>query len=435
MIQIAQLLLALTLLVMFHELGHFTAAKIFGVRVEKFYLFFNPGFTLFKFKPKWSETEFGIGWLPLGGYVKLAGMIDESLDTDQMKRPAQPWEFRSKPAWQRLIIMFAGVFNNFVLAVVVYAMLLFANGEQYLCLQDMRMGMDYSEVAHDYGFRDGDLPLTADGAPLLRYDEECMRRLVNAREVQVARGGDTVSLSLDEGFAKRLIASRSGLLSARVPFVVSGVLPGSPAEAAGLQAGDSLVAVGDSALAARMDFINVFGECASDTLLLGYCRAGERYTVPLVPDSAGKIGVYCEGCDHFYPVRTRAYGFWESFPAGVKAGWRKLTGYADDMKWVFTKEGASSLGGFGTMAQLFPDTLQWTYFWNLCAYLSVILAFMNVLPIPGLDGGHILFLLWETLTGRKLSDRFMTAAQMAGMFLLLLLLLYANGMDLLRWLF
>ena len=428
------MMLALTLLVMIHELGHYTAARIFGVRVVIFYLFFNPGFSLFRFKPQWSETEFGIGWIPLGGYVKLAGMIDESMDVAQMKAPAQPWEFRSKPAWQRLIIMFAGVFNNFLLAVVVYAMLLFTQGERYLCLQDVSMGMDYVETAHEYGFQDGDILLTADGVLLERYDEVSMRRLLNAREVKVLRGGDTVGIALDENFAKRLIAEQSGLVSVRIPFVMREIMADSPAQRAGLLAGDSLVSVNGVPLLTQSDFVACFKEHASDTLQLGYVRGGTLRTTALVPDSAGKIGVYCEWYDHFYPVRTQQFGFFESFPAGIAAGWRKLTGYADDMKWVFTKEGASSMGGFGTMAKMFPSQFDWIYFWNLCAYLSVILAFMNVLPIPGLDGGHIFFLLWETLTGRKLSDRFMIGAQIVGMTLLILLLFYANGMDLIRWL-
>ena len=426
--------MALTLLVMIHELGHYTAAKLFGVRVDRFYLFFNPGFSLLKYKPSWSETEFGIGWIPLGGYVKLAGMIDESMDTRQMQNPPQPWEFRTKPAWQRLVIMFAGVFNNFVLAVVVYAMLLYVQGEKYLCLQDVSMGMDYVEIAHEYGFCDGDILLSADGVTLQRYDETSMRQLLNAREVSVLREGDTVRIPLNDDFARRLIANQSGLVSVRIPFVMREIIAGSPAERAGLQAGDSLVSVNGESLLTQGDFVACFKRHASDTVQLGYVRGGTLCTTALVPDSAGKIGVYCEWYDHFYPVRTHRYGFWASFPAGIVAGWHKLTGYADDMKWVFTREGASSLGGFGTMAKLFPDTFDWVYFWNLCAYLSVILAFMNILPIPGLDGGHILFLLFETVTGRKLSDRFMAGAQIAGMTLLIMLLFYANGMDLLRWL-
>ena len=433
--QFLQFMVALSLLVIIHEFGHFIAAKIFGVRVEKFYLFFNPGFSLFKFKPKNSDTEYGIGWLPFGGYVKLAGMIDESLDTGQMAKPAQPYEFRSKPAWQRLIIMFAGVFMNFVMAIMVYAMMLFSYGENYVAFEDAPLGMEFSEVAHRHGFRDGDRLLSADGEPLVCFDESTMRRIVNAKVVAVERDGKTVLVEVTDRLMPDLIAANEGFMTFRIPFVVGDVMPDSPAMQAGLSAGDSLVSLNDSVLTVYSDFSNAFADHPSDTVVLGLYRGNRLLSLPVVPNAEGKIGVYVKSFAQIYPMRTKTYGFFESIPAGIRKGYRELTGYASDMKWVFTKEGASSVGGFGSIAGVFPESFNARAFWTIVAYLSVILAFMNVLPIPALDGGHILFLLIECVTGHRFSTEFMIRVQQIGLLLLFALLLYANGMDLFRWLF
>lgn len=419
-------------MVIIHEFGHFITAKIFGVRVEKFYLFFNPWFSLFKFKPKNSETEYGIGWLPFGGYVKLAGMIDESLDTEQMSKPAEPWEFRSKPAWQRLIIMFAGVFNNFVCAIIIYAMIMFTQGEQYVRLSDAKMGMEFSDVAKQQGFRDGDILIAADGEELEAFDEESVRKILNASTVTVIRDGERRNIAMTHTFMEDLIASNEGLASFRIPFVVREVIADSPAEKAGLKAKDSIVSVNDSVMECWSDFTPLIKANKLKPINLGFYRGGTLMSSVITPDSLGKIGVYVTPYTEIYPLTTHTYTFWGSFPAGIKKGVTAFTGYGSDFKMVFTKAGAENMGGFGTITKLFPDEFIGVYFWYITAYLSIILAFMNLLPIPGLDGGHIIFLLYEMLTGKKLSQEFMIKMQKIGMILLLFLLLYANGMDIVR---
>ena len=430
--QFLQLILCLSLLVILHEFGHFITAKIFGVRVEKFYLFFNPWFSLVKFKPKGSETEYGIGWLPFGGYVKLAGMIDESLDTEQMARPAQPWEFRSKPAWQRLIIMSAGVVMHFLTAIVIFSMVLYSRGEEYVRLQDATMGMEFSEVAHNQGFRDGDVLLEADGEPLEAFDEENLRKILDASTVTVMRDGERKTLTMTRTFKRDLVGSKSGFADFRIPFIVKDVIASTPAEAAGLMAGDSIVGINGKEYVAWTDFTPVIRENSGVPMQLDYYRGGERMTTTLTPDTLGKIGVYVTPYYEIYPVTKHSYGFWESFSAGISKGVKTFTGYGSDFKMVFTKEGAENLGGFGTITKMFPDSINWLYFWYMTAYLSIILAFMNILPIPALDGGHIIFLLYEIITRKQLSQEFMIRMQQIGLLLLLALLLYANGMDIIR---
>lgn len=433
LIQILQLLACLSLLVLLHEFGHFITAKIFGVRVEKFYLFFNPGFTLFKFKPKNSETEYGVGWLPLGGYVKLAGMIDESLDTDYLKESEpQPWEFRAKPAWQRLIIMSAGVIMNLLTAMVIYSMILFSYGESYVKLEDAKLGMEFSEVAKKQGFRDGDIILAADGEALEALDENNLRKIINASQVTVLRDGERKNLIMTETFMQDLVASQQGFAQFRMPFVVSSVIEGTPAEAAGLMAGDSIVALDGVQYEAWSEIYEQLAPRGGDSISLGLWRSGEYMTVDMQLDSAGKMGVYVTPYWELLPMTVKEYGFFESFPAGIKKGFQTFAGYGSDFKVVFTKEGLNSLGGFGSITNMFPESFSWSAFWYLTAYLSVILAFMNLLPIPGLDGGHIIFLLYEIITRRKLSPKFMIRMQQIGLILLLMLMLYANGMDIFR---
>lgn len=434
MIQIVQFLGALSLMVILHEFGHYIAARIFGVRVEKFYLFFNPGFTLFKFTSKRSGTEYGVGWLPLGGYVKLSGMIDESLDTEQLKKDPQPWEFRSKPAWQRLIIMAAGVFMNFLTAVVVSAMLLFAYGKEYVSLSDAKYGMAFSEVAQKHGFVDGDKLLMADGKPLVSLDMESMRSILDASVVTVLRGVDTVQVPVNESLKLDLVESQEGFASFRYPFVIEQVGQMTPAALAGLQAGDSVVAMNGVVVPTHQDANVVLKANKLKPVVIDYVRAGNLCTTTATTDSAGMLGVYLRPYFKLLPVTKVEYGFFEAFPKGLAEGARMFTGYADDMKIIFTPQGASSIGGFGTLASLFPDVFSAQYFWTLIAYMSVVLAFMNLLPIPGLDGGHIFFLLIECIRRKPLSQKFMVKAQIIGMALLLALLFYANGMDLVRWL-
>lgn len=441
LIRALQLIMSLSLLVIIHEGGHFLFARLFKIRVEKFSLFFDPWFTLFKFKPKNSETEYAVGWLPLGGYVKIAGMIDESMDTEQMKQPAQPWEFRSKPAWQRLLVMVGGVVFNFLLALFIYSMILFTWGDSYYPVKDLPLGMEYNETAKEIGFQDGDVLLSADGKEFTRLD---LRKIVEARQVTVLRNGQAASVYIPEDMMQRLMVDSIRFASYRVPFVVDSIVGGSPALLAGMQKGDSIIALNGKPVSytdfiTEMESLKLAASAETDSVLpvsITYLRAGAENTLSMVPDSLYKFG--------FYPVTSLAsllptvkinYGFFESFPAGIRLGVNTLKGYVGDMKYLFSKEGAKQLGGFGTIGSIFPATWDWYQFWYMTAFLSIILAFMNILPIPALDGGHVLFLLYEMIARRKPSDKFMEYAQITGMLLLFGLLIWANFNDVLRFFF
>lgn len=435
LIRALQLILSLSILVLVHEFGHFIFARIFKVRVEKFYLFFDPWFSLFKFKPKNSDTEYGLGWLPLGGYCKIAGMVDESLDMKQLAQPAQPYEFRSKPAWQRLLIMTAGVIFNFLLALFIYSMVLFAWGETYIPLKNMDMGMYYSETAREIGYRDGDILLSADGLPLERMDENTFRKLVEAQEVTVLRNGEEVRIAVPGDFMQRLMREKKGFVGLRYPMVVQAFPEVSPAREAGMQPGDSIVSVNGVPTPADGDVAEQLALNKGREITVGFYRDGAEQTATFTTDSLGMMGVLLKSPDQLYSSVTKKYGFFESFPAGVRKGIATLKGYVSDMKYVFTKEGASSIGGFGTIGGLFPKVWDWQLFWERTALLSIILAFMNILPIPMLDGGHVMFLLYEVVTRRKPSDKFLEYAQIAGMVVLFGLLIYANGNDIFRFFF
>ena len=442
MIRAQQLIMSLSLLVIIHEGGHFLFARLFKTRVEKFCLFFDPWFTLFKFKPKNSETEYGIGWLPLGGYVKIAGMIDESMDTEQMKQPMQPWEFRAKPAWQRLLIMIGGVLFNFLLALFIYTMILFAWGDDYVPLQKAPLCMDFNETAKAIGFRDGDILVSADGVPFERYGGDMLTSIVDARQVSVLRNGQEVSVYIPEDMMERLLADSVRLASFRYPFVIDSIMPGQPAALAGLQPGDSITQL-DGRNIAYFDFKEEMlnrqkaaNASTSRLLTLTYVRAGVADTVKLTTDSLYQIGVAASlQTNKLLPVVKKEYSFFASIPAGVTLGVNTLKGYVSQMKYLFSKEGAKQLGGFGTIGSIFPATWDWYQFWYMTAFLSIILAFMNILPIPALDGGHVLFLIYEIVARRKPSDKFMERAQMVGMFLLFGLLIWANFNDVLRFFF
>lgn len=436
LIRALQLILSLSILVIVHEFGHFIFARIFHVRVEKFYLFFDPWFSLFKFKPRNSDTEYGIGWLPLGGYCKISGMIDESMDKEQMARPAQPYEFRSKPAWQRLLIMTAGVIFNFLLALFIYSMILFAWGDTYIPLKNMSMGMYYSDTAKEIGYQDGDRLVSADGVPLERLDEHTFRLLAEAKEVTVLRNGETVKIDVPDDFMQRLMRDKKGLVAYRYPMVVGEFGPdASPARDAGMLPGDSIVSINGLPTPAATDVADALAGHKGSEVTVGFYRQGREMDLTFRTDTAGKMGFYSKTPWALYPTVTREYGFFESFPAGVKKGVGTLKGYVNDMKYVFTKEGASSMGGFGTIGGLFPAQFDWELFWERTAFLSVILAFMNILPIPALDGGHVMFLLYEVVARRKPSDKFLEYAQIAGMAILFALLIFANGNDLFRFFF
>ena len=442
LIRALQLIMSLSLLVIIHEGGHFLFARLFKTRVEKFCLFFDPWFTLFKFKPKNSETEYGIGWLPLGGYVKIAGMIDESMDTEQMKQPVQPWEFRAKPAWQRLLIMVGGVLFNFLLALFIYSMILFTWGDEYVPLQKAPLGMDFNETAKAIGFRDGDILVSADGVPFERYGGDMLTSIVDARQVTVLRDGQEASVYIPEDMMERLLADSVRFASFRYPFVIDSIMPGQPAALAGLQPGDSITQL-DGRNIAYFDFKEEMQnrqKAADDStgrlLTLTYVRAGVADTVTLTADSLYQIGIAASlQTNKLLPVVKKEYSFFASIPAGVTLGVNTLKGYVSQMKYLFSKEGSKQLGGFGTIGSIFPATWDWYQFWYMTAFLSIILAFMNILPIPALDGGHVLFLIYEIVARRKPSDKFMERAQMVGMFLLFGLLIWANFNDILRFFF
>lgn len=442
LIRALQLILSLSLLVIIHEGGHFFFARLFKIRVEKFYIFFDPWFSLFKYKPKNSDTEYGVGWLPLGGYCKISGMIDESMDTEQMKQPAQPWEFRSKPAWQRLLVMVGGVLMNFLLALFIYSMILFTWGDHYTALRDMTMGMKFNEHAQEIGFRDGDILKSADGKELTRFNMDMIRSIVEAREVTVLRQGEEKKILLPELSLLDVAKEDPMFVDVFYPNVVDSVLPDGGFAKVGIQKGDSLVAFNGKEMTSWNEFLDNMAELKAKAELekkisaaftLVYSRAGVRDTVDVQTDDKFKVAVIGGLVD--YKQRTLSYGFFESFPAGVALGVNTLKGYVNDMKYVFTKEGAKSVGGFATIGSIFPKVWDWQRFWEMTAFLSIILAFMNILPIPALDGGHVLFLLYEIIARRKPSDKFLEYAQMVGMFLLFGLLIWANFNDVLRFLF
>ena len=443
LIKALQLILSLSLLVIIHEMGHFLFAKLFKTRVEKFCLFFDPWFTLFKFKPKKSETEYALGWLPLGGYVKISGMIDESMDTEQMKQPVKPWEFRAKPAWQRLLIMVGGVVFNFLLAIFIYSMILFAWGDAYIPVQKAPLGMDFNETMHQVGFRDGDVLISADGVPFERMGTDLLTGIVDARQVTVLRDGQPASVYIPDNLMDRLLADSTRFADFRYPYVVDSLAAGGPAQLAGLQPGDSITHM-DGRSISFQDFLLTMAErrtraeaaTTDDSLRTALRQVNLTYNLTLKADTAFKVGVYAVmQTDRLLPVVQKEYTFFASIPAGIELGVNTLAGYVDQMKYLFSKEGAKQLGGFGTIGSIFPATWDWHQFWYMTAFLSIILAFMNILPIPALDGGHVLFLIYEIVARRKPSDKFMERAQMAGMFLLFALLIWANLNDVLRFLF
>lgn len=452
LIRLLQFMLAISILVLLHEGGHFFFAKLFGVRVEKFYLFFDPWFHLFEFKPKKSETTYGVGWLPLGGYCKIAGMIDESFDKEQMKKPVQPWEFRSKPAWQRLLIMVGGVLVNFLLALFIYAMVLFTWGDSYFSLKDMSMGMKFNESAKEIGFRDGDIMLRTDEKTLDRFDVDMYRAIANAHTVTVLRKGKEITLTMPEDMSLLTMVKEEPVFARPfIPAEVDSVLAGSPAQKAGIVKGDRLLAIGGVNIDSWNEFDNEIGrlqdviaaaktpadsmKARKTTVVFSHkANPAKRDTAQIVlnPDLTLGVGKTYLGT-YYKPVKLE-YGFFESFPAGIVYGVDVLRGYVDDMKYVFTADGAKSLGGFGAIGSLFPPTWDWMLFWRMTAFLSIILAFMNILPIPALDGGHVLFLLYEMITRRKPSENFLIRAEYVGFGILILLMVVANMNDILRWL-
>lgn len=446
----AQLVAALAFLVIIHEFGHYIIARMFGIKVEKFYLFFNPWFSLVKWKPKkgnpkldkngnekasWRDTEYGIGWLPLGGYVKIAGMIDESMDKEQMAQPEQPWEFRAKPAYQRLLVMLGGVIFNFVLAILIYAGIAWYWGEKYIPFENAYEGMDFAPAAQAVGFRNGDIPLMADGHKLDVSDADHAYRMADADIVTVLRNHrDTVDIKIPADFIFRLNEDK-GFYTYRVPVVVDRLVAGEAGVKAGLKEGDRIVAVDTIATPSYTELTPALARYKDKATTVTVMRDGKRLKLPITLNSNGKIGFQLRKITEIYPTVTVSYGLLQSFPEGWKLGTTTLSTYVSSMKHVFTAEGAQSLGGFGAIGNMFPAEWSWLSFWEITAFLSVALAFMNIIPIPGLDGGHVMFVLWEIITRRKPSEKFLEMAQMAGMAFLLLLLVYANGNDIFRAIF
>ena len=452
LIKALQLMLSLSILVLLHEGGHFFFSKLFGVRVEKFYLFFDPWFHLFEFKPKNSDTTYGLGWLPLGGYCKISGMIDESFDTEQMKQPEQPFEFRSKPAWQRLLIMIGGVLVNFVLALFIYSMILFHWGEDYVATKDMTQGMKFNTEAKALGFQDHDILVGTEFGTFKTFDGDMYRDLSTATRVDIIRGGKPMSLNLPGDLDMlSMIKESPRFVEVYLPLQIDSVMKDSPASKLGLAKGDKILALNGKKVDSFNEFqlelgrINdVLASTSSHqdsvkalTAQVTYLKASGdtlKNNVMLQSTENGvKFGFYNHPVLQDYKVTHISYGFFQSFPAGIKYGWNVLSGYVGDMKYVFSKEGAKSLGGFGALGSLFPSMWDWHAFWMMTAFLSIILAFMNILPIPALDGGHVFFLVYEIITGRKPGDKFMERAEYVGFAILLLLLVVANLNDVLRF--
>ncbi len=481
-IRAAQLLLSLSILVVLHEFGHFGFSRLFKVRVDKFYVFFNPKRSLVRAKKingKWQvkffasnvppneriklddkgipvmdgsqnvmelvpesemsegdwrkypeKTEWGIGWLPLGGYCKIAGMIDESMDKTQLTQEPQAWEFRTQSVWKRMAIISGGVIVNFLLALVIYAAVLFTWGKAYIPLENFKFGFNYSQTMIDAGFQDGDKIVSVDGVkPVELGDAVEMILINNTQSVVVERDGENRRIDVPSDLTQKVLASKAPLVSIRSPFVIDTIVPGSLATKAKLMKGDSLVAINGKEINMQQEVIQQFAKSAGNPLSFDYYREGELHTANVMMGEDGKLGV---GWKNYFEIEREEYTFLQAIPAGINMGVNKLVGYVKQFKLVFTKEGAKSIGSFGTLGQLFEPKWDWYSFWNMTALISLILAFMNFLPIPGLDGGYMVFLIYEMIFRRKPNEKFMENAQLIGMGLLMLLFVYAIGNDIFR---
>jgi regulator of sigma E protease len=433
-IKILQFVLSLSILVIIHEFGHFLLAKLFRTRVEKFYLFFDPWFSLFKIKR--GETEYGVGWLPLGGYVKISGMIDESMDKEQMKLPPQPWEFRSKPSWQRLLIMTGGVIFNFILAILIYVSVLFVWGETYLPTANVKYGIVTDSVGLSIGLRNGDKILSVDNQQVENFYLITSDILLNKRKsIQVEREGQVINIELPADYVRKALKGK-GHIDARAPFspfIIKSFGKESPSKEAGILAEDVLIGVDSLKFTFYDEFQKYLSDNKEKVLILNVLRKGEPVNIAVRPTGSGQIGVY-RYAENIFELKTIKYGFFESFPAGIRKGINTVGDYLKQFRLLFSKgnKAYESLGGFITIGNIFPGVWDWEAFWNLTAFLSIILAVMNILPIPALDGGHVMFLLYEVVTGRKPSDKFLEYAQIAGMVILFSLLIFANGNDILK---
>ena len=435
LIKILQLVLALSILVLIHEFGHFLFARIFKIRVEKFYLFFDPWFSLFKFKPKNSDTEYGIGWLPLGGYCKISGMIDESMDKEAMAKEPQPWEYRSKPAWQRFFVIFGGVLFNFILAIIIYTGIMYAWGEQYVKNSDVTTGIYASQLAQEVGFRNGDRIISFDGVEPEKFtDLQVDLVRTQAKEAKVLRDGDTVTVSIDPVYIASIL-NTPGMFNYGIPFEISQVPDSSINAANGLMPKDRILAVNGTDCDMFYEAVEVLAKFKGDSVVATVARGEEIVLLPLVTDTLGRLQVVANAnLSDFYTVTEKEYGLLAAVPAGVGKAVKTVKNYFKELKLIFSPktEAYKSVGSFISIGNIFPGSWDWYSFWSITAFLSVMLAVLNILPIPALDGGHLVFTLYEMITGRKPSDKFLEYAQMVGMVLLMGLMILAFGNDIFR---
>lgn len=437
LIKILQFIMSLSILVIIHEFGHFIMAKLFKTRVEKFYLFFDPWFSIFKFKR--GETEYGVGWLPLGGYVKISGMIDESMDREQMKQPPQPYEFRSKKSWQRLLIMTGGVIFNFIFALLIFVFVLFAWGETYLPTSSVKFGIVTDSIGHSIGLQNGDRILSVDNTYIENFNEIYADIILNARKsIQVERAGETLNIQIPADYIPKMLKGKGQIL-ARTPFseyTIVRLLKESPAGSAGVLKGDEIITLDNMEFKYSDEFQSYLASRKNEPVVCNILRNGEQMDIPVIVSSSGMLGVEFTrpSAAAYFEMKTVRYGFFESIPAGINKGFKAIGDYLKQFKLLFSKatKAYESLGGFITIGSIFPGAWDWQAFWNLTALLSIILAVMNILPIPALDGGHVMFLLYEVITGRKPSDKFLEYAQITGMIILFAILIYANGNDIMR---
>jgi len=433
LIKAAQLILSLSLLIVLHELGHFIPAKLFKTRVEKFYLFFDPYFSLFKYKR--GDTEYGIGWIPLGGYVKIAGMIDESMDKEQMKLPAQDWEFRSKPAWQRLIIMLGGVTVNLILGILIYISVLTYYGEEFLANDNVKYGIAADSLAQAIGFKDGDKIVSVGGKSIDNFSKIPVEIIMEqAPSVRVLRDGNKVDIPINMSDIGKIIKHPNDFISPRFPCAVAAFGDKSNAKKGGMKVDDKIIAVNGISTIYFNEFKGELKNHKGKEVAITVLRKTDSVTLKVAVSPEGFIGIMPKSPETFFTVSKVNYSFLEAIPAGTEKAFSTLDKYVKQFKLIFNKEvkGYESLGGFITFGKVFSPTWDWLSFWNITAFFSIVLAVMNILPIPALDGGHVLFLLYEMITRRKPNEKFMEYAQTAGMILLLGMLVFANGNDIVK---
>jgi regulator of sigma E protease len=434
LIKAIQLILSLSILVIFHEFGHFIAAKAFGTRVEKFYLFFDPWFSLIKFKK--GETEYGVGWLPLGGYVKISGMIDESMDKEQMKLPPQEWEFRSKPTWQRLIIMLGGVTVNLLLAIGIYILMLFAWGEQYLPNSEVKFGIAVDTLGAQMGLQNGDKILSVDGEKVEDFFKIPGKIILDdAKSIQVERAGKVMEVQIPSGFISKMLKQKTpDFINFRIPFEVGGFAKNSPAKAAGIREGDRIIGLNGQQTLYFDEFKTAIGQSKGKNVDIALLRNADTLHLSIDITAEGMIGVAPKGPDTYFKFNEKHYTLFAAIPAGAVKAYKSVGNYLKQLKLLFSPKvkAYESVGGFIAIGNIFPAVWHWESFWGLTAFLSIMLAILNVLPIPALDGGHVMFLLYEIVTRRKPSDKFLEYAQIVGMILLLSLLVFANGNDIIK---